>query len=137
MHCQRLTLTWTNRSGISIQLLSIRLHERCLRIIYSDKKFTFIELLGKYNIVSINKRNLCFLAIEMFKFKRSLALALSKKMVLQNRQSRYKLPNNVDFTLPLMKSIHKGLERFSYRALKFWKFYRLSKTNISVVRIQS
>ena len=31
MHCQRLTLTWTNRSGISIQLLSIslnRLHER-------------------------------------------------------------------------------------------------------------
>ena len=32
-----------------------RLHERCLRIIYSDKESAFIELLNNDNSVSIHK----------------------------------------------------------------------------------
>ena len=55
------------------------LHERCLRIIYSDTKSTFIELSKNNNSVSIHKRNLRFLAIEIFKFKRGLAPALRKE----------------------------------------------------------
>ena len=48
-----------------------RLHEKiCLRIIYSDKKPIFIELLEKDKSVSIHKRNIGFFATEMFKFKR-------------------------------------------------------------------
>ena len=39
-----------------------QLLERCLRIIYNDKKFTFIESLENDNSVSIHKRNLRFLA---------------------------------------------------------------------------
>ena len=65
-----------------------RLHERCLRIIYSDKKSTFIELLEKDNFVPIHKLNLRFLAIEMLKFKRGLAYALCKEVIPQNRQNR-------------------------------------------------
>ena len=57
-------------------------------IIYSDKKYTFIELLGKDNSVSINKRILRFLVIEMLKFKRALVPALCK-IIPENRQSRY------------------------------------------------
>ena len=35
-----------------------QIHERCLRIIYNDKKSTFYELLEKDRSVSIHKRNL-------------------------------------------------------------------------------
>ena len=66
-------------------------HERCLRIIYSDQKFTFVELLEDDNSVSIHKRNLRFLAIERSRFKGGLAPALCKEMIPQNRQKRYEL----------------------------------------------
>ena len=46
-----------------------RLHQRCKQMIFSDKKSTFIELLEKDNSVLIHRRNLRFLATEMFKKK--------------------------------------------------------------------
>ena len=45
------------------------LHERCLRLIYSDKKSTYENLLEKDNSVSIQHENIQPLAIEMFKVK--------------------------------------------------------------------
>ena len=56
--------------------------------------------------VSIHKRNLWFLVMEIFKFKRGLEIP-------QNKQNTYKLRNNVNLTLPLMKLVHKGLESSS------------------------
>ena len=44
-----------------------RLHERCLRIIYSDKKSSFDELLDKDESVSIHHQNIQKLGIEMLK----------------------------------------------------------------------
>ena len=44
-----------------------RLHERCLRIIYNDKRSTFKELLVKDNSVSVHHNNIHVLAIEMYK----------------------------------------------------------------------
>ena len=46
------------------------LHERCLRIVYSDKKSTFNELLVKDGSVSIYHQNLQKLAVEMYKVSR-------------------------------------------------------------------
>ena len=43
------------------------LHERCIRIIYSDKKASFDELLDKDESVSIHHHNIQKLGIEMFK----------------------------------------------------------------------
>ena len=49
------------------------LHERCLRLIYSDKKSSYEEnLLEKDNSVSIHHKNIQALAIEMFKVKHKL-----------------------------------------------------------------
>ena len=42
-----------------------RLHERCLRIIYSDKKSSFDELLDNDESVSIHHQNIQKLGIEM------------------------------------------------------------------------
>ena len=44
-----------------------RLHERCLRIIYSDKKSSFDELLDNDESVSIHPQNIQKLGIEVFK----------------------------------------------------------------------
>ena len=43
------------------------LHERCLRLIYSDRNSSYEELLDKDNTVPIHQKNLQKLAIEMFK----------------------------------------------------------------------
>ena len=53
-----------------------RLHERCLRIIYSDKHSLFEELLEKDGSVSIHQRNLQLLATEMYKVRKGLSPAI-------------------------------------------------------------
>ena len=68
-----------------------RIHETCLRVIYNDKKSTFYELLEKYGSASIHKRNLRFLACEMFKLKRNMAPELIMGLILLNRQHWYEL----------------------------------------------
>ena len=62
---------------------------------------------------SINE-NLRFLACEMFKLKRDMVPELIKELILPNRQLRYELQNNSDFAVPILKSVHNGLESLSY-----------------------
>ena len=50
-----------------------RLHERCLRIIYNDKRSSFNSLLEKDGSVSIHEMNFKILATEMFKVSKNLA----------------------------------------------------------------
>ena len=102
-----------------------RTHERCLRIIFNDNKSTFHELLEKDGSVSIHKRNLRFLACKMFKLKKGIAPALIKDLILPNRQHRYELRNNRDFAVPIVKSVHKGLESLSYLGPKIWELLPL------------
>ena len=72
------------------------------------KNSTFIKLLEEKMILSyfITEIYVSFLAICMFKFKRGLALALIKEMILPNRQNRYKLRKNPGFALLLEKLVH-------------------------------
>ena len=51
------------------------LHERCLRLIYSDKKSSYENLLEKNNSVSIHHKNIQALTIEMFKVNHKLCPA--------------------------------------------------------------
>ena len=96
-----------------------RVYERRLRIIYNDKKSTFYQLLEQDGSISIHKRKLRFLEFEKFKLKRDMASGLIKELILPNRQRRYELRSNPDFAIPLVKSVHKGLENLSYLGTKF------------------
>ena len=58
------------------------------------------------------KRNLRFLAYEMFKLNSGMAPELIKKLILPNRQHWYELRNNPDFSVQVVKSVHKCLESF-------------------------
>ena len=75
--------------------------------------------------VSIYKRNLRFLACEMFKLERDMTPERIKELILPNRQRRYELRNNPDFAVPIVKSVHKGLEGLSYLGPKIWELLPL------------
>ena len=64
-------LTWKLHSRKNNNKIKY-LHERCLRLIYSDKKSSYENLLEKDNLVSIHHKNIQALAIEMFKVKHKL-----------------------------------------------------------------
>ena len=50
-----------------------RLHERCLRLLYNDKKSFFHDLLEKDRSVSVHHRNLRALATEMYRIYNGMA----------------------------------------------------------------
>ena len=54
------------------------LHDRALRITYSDRSSSFVDLLKKDNSVSIHHRNVQALATEMFKVKNNIAPEIMK-----------------------------------------------------------
>ena len=64
-----------------------------------------IESSGKDNSVSSDKRNTCFLVIQMPRYKTDLAASVITESILQNRQDKYELQNNPDFKLRLVKSV--------------------------------
>ena len=57
----------------SLDTKTNRLNERCLPIVYNDKKSNLNELLVKDGPVSIHHQNLQKLAVEMFKVSRGLS----------------------------------------------------------------
>ena len=76
------------------------LHERCLRIIYSDKQSLY------ETSVSIHNRNLQFLATEMYKVSKGL----SPPMILFKPwdEQHYNLRNNAELTIPVIKTVYHG-----------------------------
>ena len=61
------------------------LHERCLRLIYNDKKSSFEDLLQK---VSIHHRNLRTLAVELFKVLKGLSPVIFAEAFSVRQQSQ-------------------------------------------------
>ena len=65
-------------------------HERCLRLIYSDKKLSC----EKDN--SIHHINIQALAIEMFKVKQKLCPGITSDIFMERTNSQYNLRNRPD-----------------------------------------
>ena len=61
-----------------------RLHERCLRLIYSDRGSSYEELVDKDNSVPIYQKNLQKLAIEMFKTYTGMAPRITNEVFPRN-----------------------------------------------------
>ena len=77
-----------------------RLHERCLRIAFSDKQSSFETLLEKDSSVSIHNRNLQILATEMYKIKNNLFPPIIADLFEQRNEQHYNLRNWAQFSLP-------------------------------------
>ena len=92
-----------------------RLHERCLRIIYNDKKSSFIKLFEKDNSVSIHQKNLQILATEMFKVSNGLSLVLTNDIFKLTGEQTYNLRKLSQFYRPKINSVYNGTESIIFR----------------------
>ena len=82
-----------------------RLHERCLRIIYSNKQPLFETLLEKDGSVSVHNHNLQILATEMYKRKNDLSPLIATELFEQRNVQHYDLRKNSQFTTSNKNSV--------------------------------
>ena len=97
-------LTWMCHS-LTMNNKINRLHERCLRIVHSDKTSSFEKLLEKDGSVTIHTRNLQTLATEMFKVYKNLSPAIIADL-FHVRQNTYNLRHDSYFAIPNVKSVY-------------------------------
>ena len=96
------------------------LHERCLRVIYNDKKSTFKELLCLDNSVTIHERNLQRLAIELYKVHNNIAADIVSEIFPVRHETFYNTRNNSYFLRPRINTSRFGRETVSYLGPVLW-----------------
>ena len=84
-----------------------RIHEKCLRIIFSDKTSSFEELLDNDGSVTIHTRNLQVLATEMFKVYRNLSPNIVAEIFCA-RRNNYILGHSLFSSIPYVKTDYHG-----------------------------
>ena len=77
-----------------------RLPERCLRIMYNDKTYSFNELLEKDNSVSLNYRNIQALAMEMYKVANGMSPVIMNEIFHLREEPHYNLRYTSNFVIP-------------------------------------
>ena len=104
-------LVWMYHSRL-MNNKSNQLHEKCLRVVYSDKSSSFKELLDKDGSITIHKRNLQVLATEMFKVYRNFLPNVVAEM-FHTRRNNYNLRHSSFFSMPYVKAVYHGFESLS------------------------
>ena len=94
------------------------LHERCLRLIYNDKKSSFEDLIEKDGPDSIHYRNRRTLDVEMFKVFKGLSPVIFAKTFPVRQQSQCNRRNYSYFAMPCAKTVNHGLESFVIHMFK-------------------
>ena len=112
-------LVWMCHSRTNNRKINM-LHERCLRIIYSDKQSSFTELLNKNSSVSIHIKNIQKLAIEMFKFYKGLSPPIMDNVFKLKTENPYNLRQISEFSRLIVKTVYHGTESISYLGPKIW-----------------
>ena len=97
-----------------------RLHERSLRIVYSDQSSTFEELLEKDGTFSIHLRNIQSLAIEIYKFVNGLSPEIMNSVFHLTENNQYSLRNVYELYSRNPRTVKYGTETISYLAPKIW-----------------
>ena len=97
-----------------------RIHERALRLVYSDHVSSFDELLKKDRSFSIHNRNIQSLAIELCKFFHGLSPSIMKNVFHLNTDIPYMLRSRSELYSRNPKTVKYGAETISYLAPKIW-----------------
>ena len=97
-----------------------RIHERALRLVYSDHVSSFDELLKKGQSFSIHHRNIQSLAIELDKFFYSLSPSIMKNAFHLNTNIPYNLRSRSELYCRNPKTVKYRIEALSYLAPIIW-----------------
>ena len=100
-----------------------RLHERALRIVYSDYKSSFCELLKKGKSFSIHHKSIQSLAIEIYKFSHNLSPCIMNNIFKVNQTVPYDLRKRNVLQSRKPTSVRYGTETISYMAPKIWTLF--------------
>ena len=99
----------------------IRLHERCLRIIYNDKHSNFDVLLEKDYSVLIHNNNIHSLAIEMYKAANGISPEIMKHVFQIRNISHYNLRYAPTFVTGNIHCVYNSIESASYLEPEIWE----------------
>ena len=97
-----------------------RLHERLLRIVYSNHSSTFEELLERDKTFSIHHKNIQSLAIEIYKFVDGLSPEIMNSVFNLKENNRCSLRNVYELYSRNPRTVKYGTETISYFAPKVW-----------------
>ena len=97
-----------------------RIHERALRLVSSDHVFSLDELLKKDGSISIHRRNIQSLAIELYNFFSRLSPSILKNVFYFNTNIQYNLRSRSELYTRNPKTVKYGTKAISYLAPKIW-----------------
>ena len=95
-----------------------RIHERALRLVYSDHVSSFDELLKKDRSFSTHHRNIQSLSIEHYNFFHGLSPSIMKNVFHFNTDIPYNLRSRSERYSRNLKTVKYGTETISYLAPK-------------------
>ena len=97
-----------------------RIHEKALSIASQNKTYNFNTLLLEANSVSIHKRNLQLLLIEVYKTIQNLNPSFMKEIFVQ-KDMTYNLRDNLLMRIPKTRTSRHGIDSSSFLGCKLWK----------------
>ena len=108
-----------------------KIHEKALRLVYSDNQSTFSELLIKDSSMTIHERNLQPLAIEVYKTINNLSPVIMKG-IFDVKNIPYNLRSTSILCTRNVRTVKNGFNTLSFRGPKIWalvpNYIRISKT---------
>ena len=130
--CSYYPLTWMFHSRKLNNNIN-KLHERCLRIVYSDNTSSFDGLLETDKSVSVYHRNIQVLATELYKIVNVLLPEIMKEVLPFNENTSYNTRNKRKFHSRSIKSVTFGSETLSHLAPKIWEPVPFENKNVDSV----
>ena len=97
-----------------------RLHQRSLRLTYTDYNSSFKDLLAKGKSVSIHERNLQVFATLLYKVINNLSPEIVSEIFYADNQPHYNLRRSYNFQSKNVRTIRYGTESLTYLANKIW-----------------
>ena len=110
-------LIWIFHGNRTLNNTMNNIQERALRLVYTDYRSTYDQLLARDSSYRIHHRNLQRLAIEIYKFKHNLGPEILNE-IFDSNSNTYNTRSDKTVNTRVVKSVFNGTETVTYMAQK-------------------